>query len=151
GSAEEQKNKQVVRQYIEVLNLQDTEKIRQLVSSTNYSLHFSGMPPMDWNGSMQFLAPFNSAFPDLRRSIEDIVAEGNKVAVRLNVSGTHKREFQSIPPTSKKVSFTTMDIVTILDGKVKEEWSTADMMGLMRQIGAIPGESHAAGTSIASS
>lgn len=138
SSLEEQKNKQVVRQFFEVLNRQDTEKIRQLVSSTNYSLYFSGMPRMDWNGSMQFLAPFNIAFPDLRRNIEDIVAEGNKVAVRMNVIGTHKGKFQGIAPTGKKVSFTAMDILTIIDGKVSEEWSTADIMGLMQQAGAIP-------------
>ena len=147
----EEHNKQLARQYIEAFNRQDIEQMDQLVSSANFSLHFPGMPPMDWNGSKQFLIPFNSAFPDLRRNIDDMVAEGDKVAVRFTVTGTHKGEFQSIPPTDKKVSFAAMDILTILDGKVTEEWATADMMGLMQQIGAIPGESHAASSSTASS
>jgi len=89
---------------------------------------------MDWNGAQQFLAPFTSAFPDLRRSIEDLVAEGDKVAVRFTVIGTHKGEFQGIAPTSKQVSFTVMDILTITDGKITEEWATADLMTLMQQI-----------------
>ena len=111
----------------------------QLVSSAKYSLHFCGMPPLDWNANKkEFLAPFNKAFPDLTRDIVDLVAEGDKVAVSINVTGTYKGEFQGIPATGKQVSFTAMDILTIIDGKITEEWATADIMGLMQQIGAIP-------------
>lgn len=74
------------------------------------------------------------------------MAEGDKVAVRLTAVGTHKGELQGIPPTGKQVSFISMDFLTIIDGKVTEEWSTADIMGLMQQIGAIPAPS-TAGTS----
>jgi steroid delta-isomerase-like uncharacterized protein len=105
------------------------------------------MPPMDWNTNKeQFLAPFNKAFPDLRRNIVDMVAEGDKVAVSINVTGTYKGEFQGIPATGKHVSFTAMDILTIIDGKITEEWATADMMGLMQQIGAIPVRSTSSGS-----
>ena len=137
--SKQEQNKQLVRQFFEASDRQDAEMMDQLVSSTNYSLHFSGMPPMDWNTNKeQFLAPFNRAFPDLRRNIVDMVAEGDKVAVSINVTGTYKGEFQGIPATGKQVSFTAMDILTIIDGKITEEWATADMMGLMQQIGAIP-------------
>ena len=137
--SKQEQNKQLVRQFFEASDRQDAEMMDQLVSSTNYSLHFSGMPPMNWNTNKeQFLAPFNKAFPDLRRNIVDMVAEGDKVAVSINVTGTYKGEFQGIPATGKQVSFTAMDILTIIDGKITEEWATADMMGLMQQIGAIP-------------
>ncbi len=140
--SKQEQNKQLVRQFFEASDRQDAEMMDQLVSSTNYSLHFSGMPPMNWNTNKeQFLAPFNKAFPDLRRNIVDMVAEGDKVAVSINVTGTYKGEFQGIPATSKQVSFTAMDILTIIDGKITEEWATADMMGLMQQIGAIPARS----------
>jgi steroid delta-isomerase-like uncharacterized protein len=140
--SKQEQNKQLVRQFFEASDRQDAEMMDQLVSSTNYSLHFSGMPPMDWNTNKeQFLAPFNKAFPDLRRNIVDMVAEGDKVAVSINVTGTYKGEFQGIPATGKQVSFTAMDILTIIDGKITEEWATADMMGLMQQIGAIPARS----------
>jgi len=147
---EQQQSKQIVRQLFEASNQQDIEKIAQLVSITNYSFHFSGMPPMDWNRHIQLFTAFNSAFSDLHRNIEDMVAEGGgggKVAVRFTITGTHKGELQGIPPTDKKVSFDAMDFLTIIDGKITEEWVTADMMGLMQQIGPIPGESHATGTS----
>lgn len=146
---EQQQSKQIVCQLFEASNQQDIEKIAQLVSITNYSFHFSGMPPMDWNRHIQLFTAFNSAFSDLHRNIEDMVAEGGggKVAARFTITGTHKGEFQGIPPTDKKVSFDAMDFLTIIDGKITEEWVTADLMGLMQQIGAIPGESHATGTS----
>jgi steroid delta-isomerase-like uncharacterized protein len=148
-SPQEQQNKQVVRQFFEALNRQDTERMDELVSRNGYSLHFSGMPPMDWNANKkEFLAPFAKAFPDLHRNIVDMVAEGDKVAVSLNVTGTYKGEFQGIPATGKQVSFTAMDMLTISEGKITEEWATADMMGLMQQIGAIPPRSASNSNSI---
>ncbi len=148
GSAEEQ-NKHVVRQYIEAFNRQDTERLGQLVSSTNQSFQFSGMPSsMDWNRTKQFFAAFWSAFPDLSAKIEEMVAEGDKVAIRVINTGTHKGEFQGIPPTGKKVSFGGRDFLTLSDGKIVEQRASVDMMGLMQQIGAIPtSTSRAAGTS----
>jgi steroid delta-isomerase-like uncharacterized protein len=146
--SKQEQNKQLVRQFFEASDLQDTERMDLLVSTTSYSLHFSGMPPMDWNTNKeQFLAPFNKAFPDLRRNLVDMVAEGDKVAVSINVTGTYKGEFKGIPPTGKQVSFTAMDILTIIDGRITEEWATADMMGLMQQIGAIPARSASSNSS----
>ena len=138
GSAEEQ-NKHVVHQYIEAFNRQDTERLGQLVSSTNPSFQFSGMrSSMDWNRTKQFFAAFWSAFPDLSAKIEEIVAEGDKVAIRVNNTGTHKGEFQSIPPTGKKVSFGGRDFLTLSDGKIVDQRASVDMMELMQQVGAIP-------------
>jgi steroid delta-isomerase-like uncharacterized protein len=138
GSAEEQ-NKQVVRQYIEAFNRQDTERLGQLVSSTNQSFQFSGMhSSMDWNRTKKLYAVFWSAFPDLSARIEEMVAEGDKVAIRVINTGTHKGEFQGIPPTGKKVSFGGRDFLTLSDGKIVEQRASVDMMGLMQQIGAIP-------------
>jgi steroid delta-isomerase-like uncharacterized protein len=148
GLAEEQ-NKQVVRQYIEAFNLQDTERLGQLVSSINQSFQFSGMhsSSMDWNRTKQFFAVFWSAFPDITAKIEEMVAEGDKVAIRVINTGTHKGEFQGIPPTSKKVSFGGRDFLTLKDGKIVEQRAGVDMMELMQQIGAIPAETHATSNS----
>ena len=139
SSQEQQKNKQVVHQFFEAFDRHDIESMEQLVSITNYSLHFSGMPTMDWNGHKQLIAAIITAFPDIHHDIEDVVAEGaDKVAIRMNVTGTHKGEFQGVPQSGKKGSITSMDFFTIIDGKFVEHWVTADMMGLMQQIGAIP-------------
>jgi steroid delta-isomerase-like uncharacterized protein len=141
GSVEEQ-NKQVVRQYIEAFNRQDTDRLGQLVSSTNQSFQFSGMrSSMDWNRTKQFFAAFWSAFPDLSAKIEEIVAEGDKVAIRVINTGTHKGEFQGTPLTGKKVSFGGRDFLTLRDGKIVDQRASVDMMELMQQIGAIPAPS----------
>jgi ketosteroid isomerase-like protein len=89
SSAEEQlKNKQVVRQFFEAGNRLDIEGMGQLISSTNFFFHVPGMPPMDRNAHKQFFNAFTSLFPDLRHDIVDLVAEGDKVAVRYNVTGS---------------------------------------------------------------
>jgi steroid delta-isomerase-like uncharacterized protein len=140
----EQKNKQIVRQFFELLDRHDTDRIGQLlVSSTNYYFHIGGMPSVDWNEHKGLLTGVNNAFPDLHHEIVDMVAERDKVAVRLNVTGTHKGEFQGIPPTGKKLSLYEMGFITIIDGKITEGWISADTMGLLQQLGALPPSSPA--------
>jgi hypothetical protein len=136
-NSEEEQNKAMIRQYFELHNQKDLQKIEELVSS-KHSFYFSGMPPMDWNGHKQFLTALFNAFPDLHFAIEDILAEGNKVAFRLAVTGTHSGVFQGIPSTGKKISFGGTAIGTIVDGKLEENRAHADIMGLMQQLGAIP-------------
>jgi predicted ester cyclase len=132
-----EQNKQVVRQVFESYNQQDMEKAEKLVSP-KHVFFFPGAPPMDWNGHKQFIVGLSKTFPDLHFKIEDVLAEGDKVAYRLTVSGTHKGEFQGIQPTGKKVSFTSTGIANIVDGKVAEDRVDADVMGLMQQLGVIP-------------
>jgi steroid delta-isomerase-like uncharacterized protein len=147
---QQEKNKQVVRHFFELLDRHDTERMGQLlVSSTNYSFQPSGMPHMDWNEHKQLLAAFTRAFPDINHNIEDMVAEGDKVAVRFNVTGTHKGEFQGIPPTGRNLSLDEMAFITIIDGKITEGWITSDTMSFMQQIGAVPADAdaHASGSS----
>jgi steroid delta-isomerase-like uncharacterized protein len=139
SSKQEEINKQVVRQFFELLGRNDTERMEQLlISSTQYSFHPSGMPNMDWNGHKQLLAAITRAFPDLHHDVKDMVAEGDKVAVRLNVTGTHKGEFQGIPPSGRKLSLDEMAFLTIIDGRITEGWIISDTMSFMQQIGAIP-------------
>jgi predicted ester cyclase len=132
-----EQNKQVVRQVFEFYNHQDMEKAENLFSP-KHIFHFPGVPPMDWNSHKQFIIGLSKAFPDLHFKIEDIVAEGDKVAYRLTVSGTHKGEFQGIPPTNKKVSFSSTGVSKIVDDKVAEDWVDADTLGLMQQLGVLP-------------
>jgi steroid delta-isomerase-like uncharacterized protein len=142
SSAQEQ-NKEVVRQCVEAWDRHDTERTEQVISSSNYSFYSPGMSPINWNATKQFLTAFWSAFPDLHHEIVDMVAEGDKVAVRVINTGTHKGEFLGVPPTDKKVSFVGVGFLTIRDGKIVEQWSVNDTMGLVQQIGAIPADAHA--------
>jgi steroid delta-isomerase-like uncharacterized protein len=80
-----------------------------------------------------------TAFPDLKFTIEDIIAEGDKVVVRYRASGTQKGAFLGIPPTDKSVNITGVGIYRIAGGKITEDWDFNDTLGGMRQLGIIPG------------
>ncbi len=135
---QEQKNKDIVHQFFEAFDRHDIEKMEQLVSSTNYSLHFPTMPLLDWNGHKQVIDTILKALPDIHHDFELMIAEGDKVATRMRITATHKGELQGIPPTGKKVSISASDFVTIINGKLVEHWVDTDQLGLMQQIGVIP-------------
>ena len=79
-----------------------------------------------------------AAFPDIQLTVEDQVAEGDKVVTRYTLRGTHKGEFAGIAPTDKQVTFTGIWIYRIEGGKIVERWGNSDRAGLLEQIGAIP-------------
>jgi steroid delta-isomerase-like uncharacterized protein len=140
----EEQNKQLVGRFFDFYNAHDIQSIGHLISSSNYSFHFPGMPPMDWSAHKQFIAGTIIAFPDFHHNVTEAVAERDKVAVRFNITGTHKGELQGIPPTGKQVSFEGSEFFTIIDGKISEEWVIVDMIGLLQQVGAIPAGSSTA-------
>jgi predicted ester cyclase len=104
SSTQEEQNKQVVRQVFEFYNQQEIEKVEKLFSP-KHVFHFTGAPPMDWNSHKQFIIGLSKAFSDLHFKVEDILAEGDKVAYRLTVTGTHKGSFKAYRlPTRKSLS-----------------------------------------------
>ena len=94
--------------------------------------------PRDREGVKQLTAILRSAFPDFKATIDDLVAEGDKVVIRQTWTGTHKGEFMGVPPTGKSVSFGVIDILRLTGGKVVEHWGLMDSMSLMQQLGASP-------------
>jgi predicted ester cyclase len=86
----------------------------------------------------QGLTTMGGAFSDLRMAEADSVTEGDKLAFRWLLSGTHEREFMGVAGTGRRVEAMGMDIVRVADGKIVEHWGEFDAMGLLRQIGAIP-------------
>ena len=86
----------------------------------------------------EVVAEFRTAFPDLRVTHEDQIAEGDKVANRWVDRGTHRGEFMGVAPTGKQVEFRGIRIDRITEGKIEEVWLAWDELGLMRQLGAIP-------------
>lgn len=96
-----------------------------------------GIPP-GREALKQIPAIFHSAFPDFKVTIDDLIAEGDKVVVRSTWSGTHQGEFLGIPPTGQPVSFGVIDIIRIADGKFVEHWGQMDNMGMMQQLGVVP-------------
>jgi len=81
---------------------------------------------------------FFNAFPDIHLTIEDMVAEGDKVAVLITQRGTHKGEYMGIPPTGARIEMRNTCIVKIANGKLAEWWGTLDGLSMLRQLGVIP-------------
>jgi predicted ester cyclase len=86
----------------------------------------------------QMESEWYDAFPDMHETIDDMVAEGDKVATRVTTTGTHKGEFMGIPPTNKKVTVSGIVIDRFAGGKIVEDNGQFDMLGLMRQLGLDP-------------
>jgi steroid delta-isomerase-like uncharacterized protein len=90
---------------------------------------------------------FRQAVPDLTYTVEDQVAEGDKVVTRYTASGTHRGEFFGVPPTGNRIEMSGIQIDRFDEsGKMVEEWPAYDLLGAMRQIGAIPEPQPAAGS-----
>ena len=135
----EEDNKAVVRRWIETFNNPYTPQTEVDVLAPGYLAHAPGLPgPLDLEAWSQFTATFVEAFPDLRLTVEDIFSEGDTVAARVAFRGTHRGEFQGIPPTGKEVAFSSIEIDRMVDGKVAEHWFEMDLLSLMGQLGAIP-------------
>lgn len=81
---------------------------------------------------------FRSAFPDFHMTIEDLIAEDDKVVGRFTQTGTHRGEFMGAAPTGRHVEFTEIAILRIAGGKVVESWFQPDMLSLYQQLGLVP-------------
>jgi len=90
---------------------------------------------IDTRGDLKDFKQMYDAFPDMHVTIDDMVAEGDKVAARTTWTGTHKGEFMGIPPTNKKMTFSLIVIDRFAGGKIVEDHGQYDALGLMRQLG----------------
>jgi steroid delta-isomerase-like uncharacterized protein len=134
-------NKQIVRRFIqEVLNEGNLDTARELLAP-DFTLHHPMLPEPAHGpeGYKQAIDWFDTVFPDFQTEIEFLVGEGDKVASRWRVTATHTGEFQGIPPTGKKITYTGIAEYVVQEGKIVEGRIQEDLAGIMQQIGAIPG------------
>jgi predicted ester cyclase len=113
-------------------------KLSEELTAPNYTASINGGPPITADGHQEMGAMFWAGFPDIEQTVEETVAEGDKVALRFTVRATHTGNFMGTPPTGKRIAVSGMGILRIVDGKVAEFREEIDLMGLMEQIGAIP-------------
>jgi predicted ester cyclase len=101
------------------------------------SLIIHGFPPnlpTNKEGFKQFIYVLWKAFPDIRIMFDDIIIEGNKVACRYNLTGTHKGEFMDLRPTDKQFRVNGMTVFSFRDTKCVQRWNLVDMISLMEQL-----------------
>ena len=127
----------IARAYDQVFNSGNIDALGEIASPD--IVDHSALPgsPPGLDGAKQAIEMFLTAFPDLKMTVEDMIAEGDKVAVRLTMSGTHKGDFMGIPATGKEISVSGMDFHRIAGGKVVEHWDSFDQMTMMEQLGVM--------------
>ncbi len=134
-----EENKAIEQRFFEeVVNNGNLAVIDELVAA-NFIDHTA--PPgaaSDREGYKQFFAMAHNAFPDFRSTLEDMFAEGDKVVQRFTARGTHKGEFMGIAPTGKQMTVPGIAIHRITGGKIVENWTSMDMLGVMQQLGVVP-------------
>ena len=128
-------NETVVRRWIDAYNDRDKQAEAD-ARAPGYVAHVPGMSgPLDAEAWVEFIDSFVDAFPDLRLTVESIVSSGDMVAARVAFHGTHRGEFQGLPPTDREVAFTGMEFDRMADdGKVAEHWVELDQVALLRQL-----------------
>lgn len=131
--------KLVRRLYDDVWNKRKLEAVSQIVAPTHAlnDPHLAGSA-VGPDAYRSIVAQFIAAFPDLRFSVEDLVAEKNTVVVSWSITGTHKREFRGVPATNKRISIEGVTIHHVSDAKIIESFLTMDYLGLMQQLGVVP-------------
>ena len=92
--------------------------------------------PLTRDGQKQRLAAFRAGFPDAALTLEDVLAEGDRVAFRSTLRGTHAGEFLGVAPTGARVAVALLDVVRVRGGRIVEQWGGPDLLDLLRQLGA---------------
>jgi steroid delta-isomerase-like uncharacterized protein len=134
-----EENKAVVRRLFAGFDTGSVAVVDE-VCAPDYRLHFPLSPvPLDRESAKPFFQMFLDAFSGLSHSIEDMIGEGDKVVIRMQVSGMHSGEIAGIPPSGRPMSVQSISIFSLENGKVREQRVEFDGLGMMQQIGAIPG------------
>ena len=133
-----EENKAVLRRGAEAFNEVGDRSGWMAIHDASVVAHGLGPGPLDLDGLERFYAGLWAAFPDLQISIEDLIAEGDKVTWRIRVRGTHDDEFRGIPATGKDVTFEAQYIFRFRNGKIVERWTNLDRLGVLVQLGAVP-------------
>jgi len=128
-------NKVIAREFFALIDNQNFDRLNELLSD-DFLLNAAGLTqPWKKEDVFQDIKRYYNSFPDWMHVIEDMIAEGDKVVVKLIQHGTQKAQFEEIAPTNAKVTKSAMHVVTIVNGKIKEWWAIEDDLGLMLQLG----------------
>lgn len=130
-------NKVLARQVIATFNSGDIESLKEWFTP-DFVWHFSSTTTMNKEQFLAFTQSIKEPFPDFAFTIEDIVAETDKVVVRFIATGTHQGVFQGLAPTHKRFSIIGFGQYHITNGKISEGWELLDELGELRQLGIIP-------------
>jgi len=131
-------NKELIRRLLGALNAHDLDAAGTFLAP-DFTGHFGSTEPVRGRDGWKLLVgSFLAAFPDIEGTLDDMVAEGDRVMSRETWRGTHQGTFEGIPATGRQVAFQGIAISRIAGGQIVEEWVELDALGLLQQIGAMP-------------
>lgn len=133
-----EENKVVVRRFIDEIFVRGNAEAVDKLVTPDFTPHSWGKMPPGIEPFKQAIRHVHAGLSDVSMKIDDVVAEGDKVAVRLTAHATHRGEFMGLPASGNAYTISETHIFHLRDRKVAEHWRDADMLGLMRQIGALP-------------
>ncbi|MGZ3598475.1 MAG: ester cyclase [Ktedonobacterales bacterium] len=132
-------NKDLVCGFIEeVFNKRNVAAIDDFVAADQVDHTLPPNLPANTSGTKQAIDMFVRAFPDLHVTIDDVIAAGDRVAVRFTSHGTQRGAFAGLPATGQEVTVPSYLIARIADGKIVEQWGLDDRLGMLQQLGIIP-------------
>lgn len=135
-------NKATVRRFDDAINSGDADLISKTIDEVvDPNVLFHAPVPLGMTGldAVKYaIATFRAAYLDVRITVEDVIAEGDKVVSRQTVTGTHRGEIMGCPPTGKAVKYNEIFVFRFVDGRVAEVWGVVDVFSQMKQLGMIP-------------
>jgi steroid delta-isomerase-like uncharacterized protein len=131
-----EENKDLARRSWEFL---DNPDILEEVYTADLVWHEPDQDVRGYEGARQFVSMYKTAFPDLHVTVQDVIAEDNRVVTRYTVRGTHQGEIEEFgPPTNRRLELEGITIHRIEDDKIVEEWERYDNLGILQQLGLVP-------------
>jgi steroid delta-isomerase-like uncharacterized protein len=141
SATHETSNKATVRRLQDAMNTGNAELISQTIDEV-FEPDVKQHTPFEATGAQTLkemvFARLYRAFPDLHITVEDVIAEGDKVVERDTVTGTHQGEYMGLPPTGKSITYNEIFIVRFAGGRLAETWGVVDVFSQMKQLGMIP-------------
>ncbi len=134
-----EKNKLAMARFTEFINTASEQMAVEMISP-NAVFHVPGRaePMIGPPGYLAVIGMMRAGFPDIQWTLEESVAEGDKIAARFTMRGTHQGSFFAVPPTGRKIEVQAMNFYRLADGQIVEERGQPDLLGLLQQIGAVP-------------
>lgn len=136
-----EKNKLTMQRFTEFINTASEQIAAELISP-NAIFHVPGRtePLIGPSGYFAVLGMMRAGFPDIQWTLEELIAEDDRVAARFTMRGTHQGPFFGVPRTGKKIEVQAMNFYRFAGGQIVEERGQPDLLGLLQQIGAVPSQ-----------
>jgi steroid delta-isomerase-like uncharacterized protein len=130
----------VMKRFVEFINTADEQLAGEVIASDAvFHAPTHAEPLRGPGGYLELLAILRNGFPDIRWTLEETITEGDRVAARFTMRGTHRGDFFGIPATGNEISVQALNFYHLADGQIVGEQGQPDLLGIMQQIGAVPG------------